>query len=154
MTGRTLSLSGTLPLPDADPVEPEPVDEAHSLVAAVVEVRAGRGDMGEVMRLFRDASLWVERESSDEGHAVRAVAAEGLRWLPVFTSLAQLAVFAQASGRGDQEVSYGRLSGAEVLDVCLPGLPPGTGMVLDPVADHVLALPAVRGIVPDEQAVN
>lgn len=153
MGGRTLTLSGTLPL--AEPVsqgELSPVPAGSSLVAAVVEVRAGRGDMAEVMALFRAATLWVERDGDQQ--VVRAVEFEGLRWLPVFTSLEQLAVFAQASRRGDQEVHYGRLSGAEIVEECLPLLPVGTGMVLDPLADHVLPLPAVRGIVPDSRAID
>ncbi|MCA1278267.1 SseB family protein [Saccharopolyspora sp. 7B] len=64
-----------------------------------------------------------------------------MAWLPVFTSLDHLAAFAVASGRGNQPCTYGTLSGAEVLDAVLSALPPGTGLVLDPGAEHVLALP-------------
>lgn len=155
----TLSMSGTLPIPDTVPApvpDPGPESVTEELIAEVIEVRAARGDMDQVMRLLRQTPLWVETEQDEDGqsYTVRSVQTQGLRWLPVFSALEHLARFAQASGRGDQHIQYGQLPGAELLDEVLPALPHGTGLVLDPVADHVLALPAVRGIVPDALAVD
>lgn len=150
--GGVVSFSGSL----EDVWDPLPVEQAPEapLIASVEQVRAGHGGMDRVMGLFRRSTLWVETELAGEQHTVRSVQAEGLSWLPVFSSLAQLAAFCQASGRGSVEVSYGTLTGAELLATCLPALPLGTGVLLDPVADHALPLPPVTGIVPDSLAVD
>lgn len=151
---RTLTLSGTLQLPAATPVD-DADDPAAELISAVLEVRAGHGDMDLVLRLFRQATVWLETEDGERGdQLVRSVHAQGLNWLPVFSSLPRLAAFCQATGRGQQRVTYGTATGAEVLDRCLPALPPATGLVLDPVCDHVLSLPPVPGIAPDAVAIE
>lgn len=137
--------------PAGTPAEPDP---AGDLIAAVSAVRAGGGDVDLVVRLFRDATLWVETDSDERGHAVRSVQVQGLHWLPVFSSLPRLALFCQAGNRGDQHITYGTVTGAEILETCLPALPFGTGVVLDTASEHVLALPPVAGFVPDSLAVD
>lgn len=141
------------PAPAPSP-ETAPDPSAELLVEAVLEVHAARGDVELMMRLFRQASLWVEVDSAGGGRSVRAVRHEELRWLPVFSSSGELARFCQATDRGSERVEYGRVTGAEVIDEVLPGLPFGTGMLLDPLAPHAFALPAVSGIVPPDRAVN
>lgn len=153
---RITRLSGSLDFGKDAPAEssaPE-FEPASELIAAVAEVRAGRGDVDRVMSLFRQATVWIETEPAEPGHLVRSVAAHGLNWLPVFSSLSRLAQFCQASGRGEQQVDYGTLTGAEVLEACLPALPPATGLLLDAASDHVLSLPPVTGIVPDSLAID
>ena len=131
------------------------VDEvAPELVDAVTEVRAARGDMDRVLRLFRGTTLWVERETTEQGHALRTIPLDGAHWLPVFTSLVRLSEFCRAAGRGAESLRYGQLTGADVLDTCLPALPFGTGVLLDATCEHVLALPPVNGIVPSDLAVD
>ncbi|QGK69679.1 hypothetical protein GIY23_09245 [Allosaccharopolyspora coralli] len=134
----------TLGLPSA--WDEEALDEHPSpeLIAAVREVLGGHDVMDRVMNLLQKAPLWLETEVASGGgdRVVRTLRAEGLRWLPLFSSRTLLARFAQASGRGSAEITYGSLTGAEVLDELLPQLPRGTGIVLDPVSDHVLALPS------------
>lgn len=122
-------------------------DVLHELVA---QVRAGERDVAELVQQLRDAQLVVEVDSTQAGHEVVAVAAQGLRWLPVFTALDHWAQFLEAAGRGDERVGYGWLSGAELFDEVLPQLPTGTGVVLDPTAEHVLALPPTQKGVSDE----
>lgn len=151
---RTLTLTGTLELPAATPV-PDPDDPAAELIAAVLAVRAGEGGMDLVMRLFRQATVWLETEDGEHGgQLVRSVHVQGLNWLPVFSSLPRLAAFCQATGRGQQRITYGTTTGEQVLESCLPALPPATGLVLDPVADHVLSLPPVPGIAPAAVALD
>lgn len=151
---RSLTLSGTLELPTST-APPDADDPAAELVSAVLQVRAGHGDMDLVMRLFRSATVWLETEDGERGtQLVRSVHVQGLNWLPVFSSLPRLAAFASATGRGQQRVTYGAALGAEVLDSCLPALPPATGLVLDPISDHVLSLPPVPGVAPDAVAID
>ncbi len=151
---RSLTLSGTLDLPTPT-AAPDADDSAAELVSAVLQVRAGQGDMDLVVRLFRRATVWLETEDGELGtQLVRSVHVQGLNWLPVFSSLPRLAAFAAATGRGQRRVTYGTAPGAEVLDRCLPVLPPATGLVLDPISDHVLSLPPVPGIVPDAVAIS
>lgn len=108
------------------------------------QVRSGQRDVAELVQHLRDAQLVVEVESTHAGHEVVAVAAQGLRWLPVFTALDYWAQFLHGAGRGDERVGYGWLSGAELFDEVLPQVPTGTGVVLDPTTEHVLALPPAQ----------
>lgn len=138
MTDRAgvLRLAGTLP--KAPPPHPSP-----DLLAAVARVHAGEDVMADVMELLRTAPVWLETTPTADGQQlVEPLRRQGLIWLPLFSSELYLARFAQASGRGEDTIAYGELTGAEVLDELLPQLPRGTGIVLDPVSDHVLALPS------------
>ena len=139
---RSLVLSGSL-----DDIEPT----ADSLITDLLLLRNGRGDAEQVLRAFRDATLIVEITA--ETHELHYVRHEGF-WVPVFSSLSYMADYMRACGRGQDDVSYGRLTGAELIDDCLPALPRGTGALLDPVSNHTIALPPVAGIVPDSLAVD
>lgn len=125
----------------ADEDEPNPL-----LVQALEDAHAGTTQGYELMPLFFAAQVWVETEPSVDEHgqqrvAVRSVHAQGLSWLPVFTSLPRLAQFGQLTGRGEVELTYGELPGREVVRDLLPDLPVHTGIVLDPGSEHVFALP-------------
>lgn len=152
-TDTRMTWSGTLGMVEPAGTPPQP-DPAAELIAAVSAVRAGDGDMDLVVQLFRNTTLWVETDSDERGHAVRSVQVQGLHWLPVFSSLPNLALFCQAGDRGDQQITYGTVTGDEILESCLPALPFGTGVVLDAASDHVLTLPPVAGFVPDSLAVD
>ncbi len=152
-TDTRMTWSGTLGSTEPASTPPEP-DPATELIAAVSAVRAGGGDMDLVVRLFRNTTLWVETDSDERGHAVRSVQFDGLHWLPVFSSLLRLALFCQAGDRGERHITYGTITGDEILRSCLPALPFGTGVLLDAASDHVLTLPPVAGIVPDSLAVD
>lgn len=155
MTDRvgTVGWTGTLAVPEFPPEAHDAPDfapevESHpapELVAAAQRVHEGEDAMADVLSLFRQARLWLEVASAEKGHVVTPVRAQGFVFLPVFSSEWLLARFCQASGRGDREITYGCLTGAEVLDELLPELGGGTGIMLDATADHVLALPAARG---------
>ncbi len=146
--------TGTLAAPEFPPAAHDAPDfapevESHpasALVAAAQRVHEGEDAMAEVLSLFRQARMWMEVASAGEGHVVTPVRAQGFVFLPVFSSEWLLARFCQASGRGAQGITYGCLTGAEVLDELLPELGGGTGIMLDATADHVLALPAASGV--------
>lgn len=148
----TLTLTGDLGLgSNSGAVADEP--ETDALREAVHGARVGEGDLETLMGLFRAATLYVEAIPTENGdRALQWVHHEGLTWVPVFTSLQHLAAFYIEAGRGDDDVDYGILTGAELIDHCLPQLPRGTGMILDPISEHVIALPPVAGIVGDDLA--
>lgn len=127
---------------------------AGALVAEASRLREGEGDAERFAQLFRACSVQVEVVTEETGHALPCVPYDGSTWVPVFSELAHMAEFLRACERGSEEVQHGALTGAELLDSCLPMLPRGTGLLLDPMSEHVLALPPVVGIVPAELAVD
>ncbi|MER2092880.1 SseB family protein [Saccharopolyspora rectivirgula] len=152
LTGpRRVVLGGTLPVGETAPGE---AGGRAALLDAVWAVRWGRTEqIPRVVQLLRQMpELVVETNIDEAGAAVRTWQVEGARWLPVFTGVAQLAAHGVAVGRGDQNISYGLVSGRELLEQVWPQLPRGTGLLLDPAADHVLPLPPLAGVAPDEIA--
>lgn len=146
-----LTLTGDLGL-GTDPSLAKP--ETDALLAAVDAARNGHADLDILMPRFRAATLYVEAIPTEDGdRALQWVHHEGLTWVPVFTSLMNMASCFVEAGRGEEEVHYGMLTGAELIEQCLPQLPRGTGMILDPISEHVLALPPVEGIVSAELAI-
>lgn len=149
-SARSVTLSGSLVAATEDTGEPA----TDLLMEAVQAARAGHADQQQLVSAFRAATVYVEAIPTDDGdRALQWVHQGGLTWVPVFTSLQTLAAFYSEAGRGDDQIDYGELTGAELIDHCLPQLPRGTGMILDPISDHVLALPPVAGIVPDDLAI-
>lgn len=120
---------------------PAPVLEPELLRELAAQARSGEREPGELVALLRSAQLVVEVETTETGHEVVPVRAQGLRWLPVFTTLDHWAQFLIAAGRGDETVGYGWLSGVELFDAVVPQLPAGTGVALDPCPEPVLVLP-------------
>lgn len=150
---RNVTLTGTLPV-NVDPVA-EVDDEHDALLEAVWAARNGRGDIETFMGLFRAATVYVEAIPTEDGdRALQWVRHDGLTWLPVFTTPSSMVAFFVEAGRGDDQLDYGMLTGAELIDHCLPQLPRGTGMILDAASEHVLTLPPVTGIVGDELAIT
>lgn len=120
---------------------PAPVRDPELLRELAAQARSGEREPGELVALLRSATLVVEVEATETGHEIVPVRAQGLCWLPAFTTLDYWAQFLRAGGRGDERVGYGWLSGVELFDEVVPQLPTGTGVVLDPLTEHVLALP-------------
>lgn len=138
----SIRLAGTLDLRAAAAEDP-----AAALAAAVAQWWRQDTDLDTVLAAIRPAPLLVE---VDQDRQLTAVRADGLAWLPVFTDLEEFAAWLQACGRGSETVSYGRLSGAELLDVALPQLPAGTGLVLNPTSEQLLPLPPYPPVVPGD----
>lgn len=115
--------------------------DGEELPALLRQARDGECHVRDLVHRLRAAWLVVEVETASTGHEVLSFLAEGLRWLPVFTSLEQWAQFLVAAGRGEERAGYGWVSGAELFDEVVPQLAVGTGVLVDPMAEHVLALP-------------
>lgn len=120
--------------------------DSDTLARVAAQVRTGEDDVADLVSRLRAAQLVVEVEASATGSELVPVVAQGLRWLPVFSSLEYWAQFLVAAGRGEDTIGYGWLSGSELFDEVVPQLAAGTGVVLDPLAEHVLALPPAKEI--------
>ncbi|ALG13253.1 hypothetical protein AOZ06_46055 [Kibdelosporangium phytohabitans] len=99
---------------------------------------------------FRRATVYAERH--DTAIPMRDYPAGQGLWLPVYSSLAEMA---RSLGR---ECAFFSLSGADLLDDLVPCLTRAHGRIiavmLDPDSAHAMAFPPVRGIVPDDIAVS
>lgn len=115
--------------------------DGEELPALLRQARNGECHVRDLANRLRATWLVVEVETASTGHKVVSFLAEGLRWLPVFISLEQWAQFLVNAGRGDERAGYGWMSGAELFDEVVPQLAAGTGVLVDPIAEHVLALP-------------
>lgn len=79
----------------------------------------------------------------------------GIRFILAFSDEQALARYAQARGEMAREWTYQTILGARLLDVAVPAAGVPCGVALD-CADGVdgMVFPPVRGIVPDEAAVD
>ncbi|QUH01725.1 SseB family protein [Saccharopolyspora erythraea] len=151
MGGRVLTFAGTLP--DAEPASSSSEVDG-SLVVALGEVRSGLLAMGGIPRVLRESVVFVELTGADAAPQLPLVTAEGSAWAAVFSSLPRMAAFFRSAQRGGDTLRYGRLSGAELLDEVWPQLPAGTGLVLDPGSEHVVAVPPFAGLAPESVVVE
>ncbi len=78
----------------------------------------------------------------------------GVRWICAFSDEEALARFAAARGDARREWTYRTILGARLLDVMVPLLPGPGGVALDAGSATGALFPPVRGIVPDEVAVD
>ncbi|MER6993238.1 SseB family protein [Saccharopolyspora hirsuta] len=140
-----MRLSGVLFTPPAPAVD---------LVDALHSFRTDRCSLEQLAGVLRDTALFVPVSDEDGGVALVTAREGELGWLGAFTSLPRMAEFYRASGRGSDVVRYAELTGAELLDQCLPALPEGTGLVVDAGSEHSTALGPVAGLVPDEIALT
>ncbi|MEU0009585.1 hypothetical protein ABZ079_36630 [Streptomyces sp. NPDC006314] len=79
----------------------------------------------------------------------------GVRWIYAFSDESALARFALARGEGHREWAYQRWLGARLLDVTVPAVGVPCGVALDCAdGEDGMVFPPVRGVVPDEVAVD
>ncbi|WP_112273569.1 SseB family protein [Lentzea terrae] len=112
-------------------------------LAVVREAEAfyqGKGDPRRVLASFRATPVLLCRQIDPP--AVTTVEVPGMgTWLQVFSTVQRLTSVVGA------EQSCMTLLGAEVLDLLLPVLPAGLGVVLDPHSPHMMTFPPVSPIV-------
>jgi hypothetical protein len=123
-----------------------------ALTAEIMAMRAGEGDPAALVGEFRRTAVLVP--VTDDG--LMSGYFGGIRWLYAFTDETALARFAQARGLPPvEEVEYRAVLGARLLDVVIPQTEGPTGVAVDVGDDGTgMLFPPVRGIVPDEAAVD
>ncbi|WP_225804780.1 hypothetical protein [Streptomyces sp. NK15101] len=132
---------------------------ATVLAERIAERRAGLGDPRELVGELRRALVLVPVDSGGLWTAELG----GVRWICAFTDEAALARFARArslapGSRADDATrtwDYAALRGARLLDEVVPALGVPAGVAVD-IADPegAMAFPPVRGIVPDDVAID
>lgn len=125
-------------------------DTAAELVAAATDFEDTPESVARLRRALTAAELIVMVRDTSSNPELLYVDHEGLRWLPVWSSLTTLASHWRGAGRGDEEIRYGTVPGGELVCHGLPQLPAGTGVVLDPGQLHVLALPPAAFTLTDD----
>ncbi|MGR3933726.1 SseB family protein [Streptomyces sp. BRA346] len=121
------------------------------LVEHIAAVRDGSGDPTAMVGEFRRTAVLVPLVDDDFMTATYG----GIHWIYAFTDEYALARFAEARGAAREEWEFATVLGARLLDVLVPALDGPAGVALD-VADEdgSMMFPPVKGIVPDEVAVD
>ncbi|MFE4309102.1 hypothetical protein ACFQ9H_22335 [Streptomyces sp. NPDC056517] len=132
---------------------------ATVLAERIAERRAGLGDPRELVGELRRALVLVPVDSGGLWTAEFG----GVRWICAFTDEAALARFARArdaaggdAGReADGAWEFAELRGARLLDEIVPALGVPAGVAVNIAdAEGAMAFPPVRGIVPDDVAID
>lgn len=123
-----------------------------ALTAEIMAMRAGEGDPAALVGEFRRTAVLVP--VTDDG--LMSGYFGGIRWLYAFTDEVAMARFAQARGASPvEEWEFRAVLGARLLDVVIPETEGPTGVAVDVGdAETGMLFPPVRGIVPDEVALD
>lgn len=111
-----------------------------------------------LLEKFRTTPVLVplgRSQSTDSGGGFLTADMNGIRFILAFSDQQALARYAQAQGMFHSEWSYQTVLGARLLDVAVPAAGVPCGVALD-CADGAegLVLPPVKGIVPEETAID
>lgn len=118
----------------------------------IARVWAGAGDEKAMIESFRGSVLLVPHLG--DGYVVAGDCGD-VRWLYGFTTPAELAAWVVArGGDGDVEHGYVTVRGSRLLDVAVREVGVPAGIAIDAAGSRPMLLPPVRGIVPDDVAVD
>ncbi|MFI9160732.1 hypothetical protein [Kitasatospora aureofaciens] len=121
------------------------------LVHQVRMLRGGVGDPSVMLAQFRLSAVLVPLWGDD---AVWTGDQGGLRWIFAFSSAEELAAFVRSKALSLDGFPYMTVLGSRLLDVAVPGLGVPGGIALDVAGKEPMLFPPVRGIVPDEVALD
>ncbi|MFI9627501.1 SseB family protein [Streptomyces sp. NPDC052042] len=124
---------------------------ARALPAEVDPVEQVREAVLERLADFRSRVVLVPL---DERDGLWTAEFGGLDWICAFSDEEALARFAAARGDEGRKWSYRRVVGARLLDEVVPVLDFPCGVALDAAGPDGAVFPPVRGIVPDEAALD
>ncbi|MGW1679819.1 hypothetical protein [Saccharopolyspora sp. NPDC002376] len=122
--------------------EDGPAAQTELVDAAAQFAATGQG-LSELAQAFRGAWVWVEVSEQDGAAAVDTVELHGLPWLPVRTTTP-----------ADEAGVWMGMTGSEVIELLLPQLPRGTGITIDPGAEHAAILPPIAEVLPADLVIS
>ena len=117
---------------------PAAVDEPAVVREALAYYRS-ESTPTRLLKAFRASSLYVRRTVSPPAVPVVHIPGMG-QWLQAFSTVQRVGAAAGID-------HWMPLLGAELLDLVLPVLPRGVGVLLDPGTAHMIAFPPVEPIV-------
>ncbi|MFH8397393.1 hypothetical protein ACH4E9_08155 [Streptomyces anulatus] len=125
---------------------------------AEVPVAQRRQEFAALLERFRATPVLVplgDGHAPDEERGLLTADLNGIRFILAFSDRQALARYAQARGEFGREWTYQTILGARLLDVAVPSAGVPCGVALD-CADGPdgMILPPVKGIVPDEAAID
>ncbi|MGW2774285.1 hypothetical protein ACWC4C_17500 [Streptomyces olivaceoviridis] len=137
---------------------PVTAEQALEPAAENREVAARRRRFGELLEEFRRTAVLVplgEAGGPDGERGWLTADWNGVRFILAFSDGQALARYAQARGEFAREWTYQTVLGARLLDVAVPAAGVPCGVALD-CADGPdgMVFPPVRGVVPDDAAVD
>jgi hypothetical protein len=151
------------PAPEA-PENEEDVSEETGVRAPApppaedAEVAARRQAFAELLGEFRRTAVLVplgDEPGPEEERGLLTADLNGIRFILAFSDEQALARYAQARGEFAREWTYRTVLGARLLDVAVPAAGVPCGVALDCAdGEDGMVFPPVRGIVPDEAAVD
>lgn len=121
------------------------------LVHQVRLVRLGLGDPAVMLAQFRLSAVLVPLWGDE---VVWTADEDGLRWILTFSTEDELAAFVHSKDLALDGFPYMTVLGSRLLDVAVPALGVPAGVVLDLFGTDPMVFPPVRGIVPDEVALD
>ena len=137
------------------PPVPEPT---HEPALDGPEVSARRSEFAALLGEFRRTSVLVplgDGSGPDEERGLLTADLNGIRFILAFSDELALARYAVARGEPAREWTYQTILGARLLDVAVPAAGVPCGVALDCAdGEEGMVFPPVRGIVPDEVAVD
>ncbi|MFH9968904.1 hypothetical protein ACH4PR_47825 [Streptomyces mirabilis] len=122
------------------------------------EVAARRREFAALLGEFRRTAVLVplgEGPGPDGERGLLTADLGGIRFILAFSDEQALARYAQVRGEYRREWTYQTILGARLLDVAVPAAGVPCGVALDCAdGEDGMVFPPVRGIVPDEAAVD
>jgi hypothetical protein len=149
------------PEPEPEPAAPGPQPEQAAEDAEDPEdseARERRREFAVLLGEFRRTPVLVplgEGPGPDEERGLLTADLNGIRFILAFSDEHALARYATARGEAAREWTYQTILGARLLDVAVPAAGVPCGVALDCAdGEDGMVFPPVRGIVPDEVAVD
>ncbi|MEU9473812.1 hypothetical protein AB0D78_46275 [Streptomyces avermitilis] len=145
--------------PDSQQGEHPPSREPLRAVAREVpETVARRREFAALLGDFRRTPVLVplgDGPGPDEERGLLTADLGGIRFILAFSDEQALARYAVARGEAAREWTYQTILGARLLDVAVPAAGVPCGVALDCAdGEEGMVFPPVRGIVPDEAALD
>lgn len=143
MTGE-LRWSGHLDMHDPDEQDGSPVLAAARDAFATAAAEGMREALETVLSAARVGPLLIDLTAAgpDQPWQLTATPLEGGDWIPVFSSVDELAQWRQYCSRGNETVHYAALPGTQLPALLPTDGPQPVGIVLDPASQTPVALPA------------